>query len=159
MNGAKPHGKWELRSVSFTFICCFTGSFTQQHFQHEVLPFLCFLSADKWRICFCVRDAALRWPWLSLQQWHLLQDPLSLSPAKPPQKFMFGRMEPVKSIGISKNLDKLLNCSFTMVYTNHPMVEFRLDLLEKETEWMLFWPSVEFRLKMQQFITVRVSTS
>ena len=33
-------------------------------------------------ICVCVQDAAARWLWLSLQSWHLLQDPLSRWPVK-----------------------------------------------------------------------------
>ncbi len=91
--------------------CCFTGSFTQQHFQHDVLPFLCFLSADKWRICFCVQDAALRWLWLSLQQWHLLQDPLSLSPVMSTRLFTDTVMEMMLCSGINRNLDSLQSSS------------------------------------------------
>ena len=39
-------------------------------------------------ICVCVQDAAARWLWLSLQSWHLLQDPLSHWPVKPTPVFI-----------------------------------------------------------------------
>ena len=87
--------------------CCFTGSFTQQHFKHHVLSFLSFLSADKSMICFCVQDAAVRlWLWLSLQSRRLPQDPPSLSPVQPAQMFT-DIIVMIIHPGINRNLDSL----------------------------------------------------
>ncbi len=59
--------------------------------------------------------------------------------------------------GISRNLEKLLNSSYIMQHS--VTLELYLDSVAADPEQISLSPSVESRLKIQEIITVRVSTT
>ncbi len=58
--------------------------------------------------------------------------------------------------GISRNLEKLLNSSYMLQHS--VTLELHLDSVAADPEQISLSPSVESRLKIQDIITVRVST-
>ena len=54
-------------------------------------------------------------------------------------------------------MEKLLNCSFPMLALEHQGFQIVLQAVDQTLTSL--WPSVESRLKMQQFTTVRVFTT
>lgn len=62
-------------------------------------------SSGRWPAAV-LQDAAVRWLWLNLQQWHLLLDPLSLWPVGP-AKLLSEILVGILYSGINRNLDRL----------------------------------------------------
>jgi len=58
--------------------------------------------------------------------------------------------------GIYRNLEKLLNSSY--ILQQAVTLELHLDSVAVDLTVISLWPSVESRLKIQEIITVRVST-
>ena len=138
--------------------CCFTGKVQRIKLLSSMnirpsemkptKPWRCFLFLSVYP-----QSPEARSQWLSLQQWHLLWEAPQPSAVGPVRVFMVG----TTYTGTNREMEKLLNSSFIILTAEHQ--EHQIVLQAVDQTLTSLWPSVEFRLKMQQFITVRVFTT
>ena len=98
------------------------------------------------------------WSWLSQQPNHCSSVKLFLLTVRPADKLLTTLVLNTTWPGTIRNLEKLQKLSSTQQQQDSP--ESHPDSVEVEQgmELTSLWPSVEFRLKTQEFTTVRVIT-